>query len=376
MKKKNEGTIIFVGSKLNGAFVEDVCKVRNYNYLNVPEKGNIKEQFNDLMFIVKDIKCNYIIFDIEQYFNEPVEIVDRIKKMQELIDGEAVIYMPGFLPDSLLARTLHDEGFNKIIVSGTLTDMKDQLEKILGGFYDTFKSEEMKKVEEIKEEEKKFFDSFTTIGVCGSMSRIGTTTQAMQIVRYLQSKGKKACYICLNNDEFIKQVAEWYNNDTSVKDRTSYKGLDMFYQLNINEAADLGYEYFVYDYGDYSKASFNRDLFLREDVKIVCSGSKANEIRSLFRIAQSIYYKDAIIVLSFVPEIEKEKVLELMDKIKIEGVKTKNAARTFFANEQTDFFAFDPDSIYENILKIEAENEDDDSLKPKRKLFKRRKKNG
>ena len=41
---------------------------------------------------------------------------------------------------------------------------------------------------------------------------------------------------------------------------------------------DLGYEYFVYDYGDYSKASFNRDLFLREDVKIVCSGSKANEI--------------------------------------------------------------------------------------------------
>ena len=46
---------------------------------------------------------------------------------------------------------------------------------------------------------------------------------------------------------------------------------------------------------------------------------------SLFRIAQSIYYKDAIIVLSFVPEIEKEKVLELMDKIKIEGVKTKNA---------------------------------------------------
>ena len=42
--------------------------------------------------------------------------------------------MPGFLPDSLLARTLHDEGLNKIIVSGTLTDMKDQLEKILGGF--------------------------------------------------------------------------------------------------------------------------------------------------------------------------------------------------------------------------------------------------
>ena len=85
MKKKNEGTIIFVGSKLNGAFVEDVCKVRNYNYLNVPEKGNIKEQFNDLMFIVKDIKCNYIIFDIEQYFNEPVEIVDRIKRCKNLL---------------------------------------------------------------------------------------------------------------------------------------------------------------------------------------------------------------------------------------------------------------------------------------------------
>lgn len=375
MKKKNDSTIIFVGNKLNGAFVEDVCKVRKYNYLNVPEKGNIKEQFNDLMFIVKDIKCDYIIFDIDQYFNEPAEIVDRIIKIQKLIDGEAVVYMPGFLPDSLLARTLHDEGLNKIIVSGTLTDMKDQLEKILGGFYDTFKSEEMQKVEEIKEEEKRFFDSFTTIGVCGSMDRIGTTTQAMQIVRYLQSKNKKACYISLNSEEFIRQVADWYNGESDVKDRTSYKGLDMFYQLNINEAASLGYEYFVYDYGNYSASTFNRELFLREDVKIVCSGTKANEIGSLLKVAQSIYYKDAVIVLSFVPEIEKTRVLEVMNSIKIEGVKQDNAARTFFANEQTDFFAFDEDSIYKDILKIE--NEDEEIIqKPKKKIFKWRKKNG
>lgn len=373
MKKKNDSTIIFVGNKLNGAFVEDVCKVRKYNYLNVPEKGNIKEQFNDLMFIVKDIKCEYIIFDIEQYFNEPAEIVDRIIKMQKLIDGEAVIYMPGFLPDSLLARTLHAEGLNKIIVSGTLTDMKDQLEKILGGFYDTFKREEIKKVEEIKEEEKKFFDSFTTIGVCGSMNRIGTTTQAMQIVRYLQSKNKKACYISLNNNEFIKQVGAWYNSDEEAKDKTSYKGLDMFYQLNVNEAANLGYEYFVYDYGDYSASTFNRELFLREDVKIICSGTKANEIGSLFKIAQSIYYKDAIIVLSFVPEAEKSKVLEIMDSIKIEGVKYSNSKRTFFASEQNDYFSFDDDSIYDEILKIEDE---EIMAKPKKKIFKWRKKNG
>lgn len=375
MKKKNDSTIIFVGNKLNGAFVEDVCKVRKYNYLNVPEKGNIKEQFNDLMFIVKDIKCDYIIFDIEQYFNEPAEIVDRIIKMQKLIDGEAVIYMPGFLPDSLLARTLHAEGLNKIIVSGTLTDMKDQLEKILGGFYDTFKREEIKKVEEIKEEEKKFFDSFTTIGVCGSMNRIGTTTQAMQIVRYLQSKNKKACYISLNNNEFIRQVGAWYNSDEEAKDKTSYKGLDMFYQLNVNEAANLGYEYFVYDYGDYSASTFNRELFLREDVKIICSGTKANEIGSLFKIAQSIYYKDAIIVLSFVPEAEKSKVLEIMDSIKIEGVKYSNSKRTFFAGEQNDYFSFDEDSIYDDILKIEDEDEEV-VAKPKKKIFKWRKKNG
>lgn len=30
-----------------------------------------------------------------------------------------------------------------------------------------------------------------TIGVAGSISRIGTTTQALQIVKYLQMKGKR-----------------------------------------------------------------------------------------------------------------------------------------------------------------------------------------
>ena len=51
-----------------------------------------------------------------------------------------------------------------------------------------------------------------TIAVVGSLSRIGTTTQCLQIVKYFQSCGKKACYIEFNNTGFLNALKKYYTD--------------------------------------------------------------------------------------------------------------------------------------------------------------------
>ena len=58
-------SIVFMGDKFHGFFVEEVAKKRGYNYINIEEKGNIKEQTNDLLFAIQDKNAEFIVYDIE-----------------------------------------------------------------------------------------------------------------------------------------------------------------------------------------------------------------------------------------------------------------------------------------------------------------------
>ena len=48
------------------------------------------------------------------------------------------------------------------------------------------------------------------VGVAGACCRMGVTTQAMQIVKYLMSCGKKVCYVELNSTGFVQDLVEVY----------------------------------------------------------------------------------------------------------------------------------------------------------------------
>ena len=45
---------------------------------------------------------------------------------------------------------------------------------------------------------------YITIGFAGSQNRIGTTTQALQMLQYLQLMGKKVCYIEMNDSMYVE----------------------------------------------------------------------------------------------------------------------------------------------------------------------------
>ena len=379
-------SIVFMGDKFHGFFVEEVAKKRGYNYINIEEKGNIKEQTNDLLFAIQDKNAEFIVYDIEQYNNSAEEIVQQIISLSGLSSTQPIIYMSNFLPGSKLANTLIASDIKKLIFSATATELKDQLEKNMVGYFDNTQRVEIKEAIKEQEKEERIKDSFKTIGVLGSQERIGTTTQALLITRYLQVKGYKACYIDMSSNKYIsfssdgkttfpEKVAEYFDAKVdSELGKITYKNIDMFYEQDkIADTLKLGYDFYVYDYGNRNSQSFNRASFLREDIKFIVAGITATEIDSLTKIVSAPHYKDANVILSFISEGKRNEALELVGAINIEGggatSQDYHATRTYFADYVPDAFSAAEIELFDEIINVEDVSQPE--KKKKRRIWRK-----
>lgn len=375
--------IIFIGSNTNGYFAEEVAKIRGFDYVNIPAKGYIKEQTNDILFAAGGNKCEYLIYDVEQYIDSAETIADEILSVSKTINAKPIIYAPSFIPESAMARAMVDRDIKSFVLSGSPTDLKDQLEKNMTGFFDSNERKEIEQILQMQEEEKLRVQSFTTIGVAGACHRIGTTTQALQLVKYLQLKGYKVCLIELNSNKyidkdvtkrsslyisFVEKIKSWFAADKVDEElgMISCFGIDMYYkQDKIPDVLKKGYDYYVYDYGVYTEKDFNKTSFIRENLKLFVVGSAPTELDYTQEIAQNISYADAKLVFSLVAADEQEDILMLMNKIKIGNSAEGNGKRTYFADYTPDPFSFSNLKLYEKLLPVEDISEGSEDKKKK-----------
>lgn len=208
-------------------------------------------------------------------------------------------------------------------------------------------------------ENKKDFDipiQKQTIGVIGSLERIGTTTQAIQLTRFLSNIGKSVCYVQDNNSNFLDMLTKYYydvNVDTG-SECILYDGLYLNRKKNL--VYDKNYEVEVYDYG--CPVNIPSDFF-EKNIRIVVCGGSPEEIDKLTAMISQLYSDDKIYYLfSFVAHHDKPNVLDIMSERK---------TNCYFAPYSPDCFAQISDEnadMYYDILGIE---------KPKKKkgLFKR-----
>ena len=171
-----------------------------------------------------------------------------------------------------------------------------------------------------------------TIAVCGSQPRIGATTQALQIVAYLQMMGYLAAYIALDGSDYINNMQKLYQGVTEDKSCIIYERICLYQSVTEPKTEDEEYEFLVKDYGAMSLSTFNRVSFLEQDIQVICAGVKPNEVFVLNDILKRPEFNDVKFIFSFVPHDQKEGVLSMM---------TKRADNTFFANYNPDPFAYD-----------------------------------
>lgn len=85
----------------------------------------------------------------------------------------------------------------------------------------------------------------------------------------------------MNDTGYVRQVLNCYEEDyiNSELGQIRHNNIDMFNrQEKIADILQLGYNFYVYDYGVYNYADFNKTSFLEKNVKIFVVGSKPNEL--------------------------------------------------------------------------------------------------
>ena len=172
------------------------------------------------------------------------------------------------------------------------------------------------------------------IHIAGVIPRMGTTTLALQLVRFLQESGYDACYVEMSRQDYIWGAANIYKGAAldRATGRTTCLGIHMFGSERIDALREGNplYDYVVCDFGNLADAAFNKQQFAGGDCGILLCGNKPNEI---FRTEDALadpMFSDALTVFNFTDPSDQAEIRSMMmDK-----------------GETTDFMPYIPDPVH------------------------------
>ena len=364
--------ILYIGTKQNGFFVEEVAKNYNHSVRYTAELFDVNQILEESL---KE-RTDYIIVDTGAMIfvgEEIVNIISRIKETQP--ESRIIIFSQGGNEKSDISVSLKKIGITDFLFSFELGVLKSELGKILDPSNPQPEPEESN-IEETnstadiaKEIGKSTADAevaakmkketvIETIAVAGSISRIGTTTQALQIAKYLQSCGKKVCYIECNDTGYLHAMQSFYTDViTARKDRITYSNIDMIPCENAAKVRGEEYDCYIYDYGLVEKMNAALlSTFLEKDKKVIVGGVSPLELVTMSSIVQKFFDSDVDYIFSFVSESDREEAEAMMEEKK---------DRVYFAEYAPDPFFFSSKSIplYNQLLKEELREKEQESKK-------------
>lgn len=199
------------------------------------------------------------------------------------------------------------------------------------------------------------------IAVIGAMRRIGTTTVALQLVKYLNDQEEHAAaYLQYNNSDFITDLKEicCVDQDAGKPDKITFANTDIFSDpRKVSGIISSGYQYIVYDYGDIK--SISQSSAFEKDIIIIVGGGEPDEIRAMTAAMEVFNQKNVFYFFNFTPLSDREELLDMM-----EGYRNK----TFFLDYIPDKFCYNPDlgGAFARMMESDYEVEDITTGKEKR----------
>ena len=151
--------IIIVGSEYRlSAMAEVATKRLDENVGYIQENISIKNQENDILALGE---AKYIIYDIDQYFDETVEIINIIKRIQRVNKAKPILYVATDNPKSEIIKAAVAAQIKCFInESLSLGMQKDQLEKIINGFYEVHERDDVRAAEDEVNNDNKTLNEF------------------------------------------------------------------------------------------------------------------------------------------------------------------------------------------------------------------------
>lgn len=151
--------IIIVGSEYRlFAMAEVVTKRLDETVGYIQENISIKNQENDILALGE---AKYIIYDIDQYFDETIEIINIIKRIQRVNKAKPILYVATDNPKSEIIKAAVAAQIKSFInESLSLGMQKDQLEKIINGFYEVHERDDVRAAEDEVNNDNKTLNEF------------------------------------------------------------------------------------------------------------------------------------------------------------------------------------------------------------------------
>ena len=151
--------VIIVGSEYRlSAMAEVVTKRLDETVRYIKENISIKNQENDILALGE---AKYIIYDIDQYFDETVEIINIIKRIQRVNKAKPILYVATDNPKSEIIKAAVAAQIKSFInESLSLGMQKDQLEKIINGFYEVHERDDVRAAEDEVNNDNKTLNEF------------------------------------------------------------------------------------------------------------------------------------------------------------------------------------------------------------------------
>lgn len=260
-----------------------------------------------------------IIFNVAELLEAVDDTLNIIKAIVSGSKAKLIVMAQGYASNSHLVVEAAKAGVGYFMLSKDTAGLKEVFIstkaniKNVYNLVDAYRIPEQQSANEFVSAAEKF--SYKTVSVAGCMARIGTTSVAIQLVKFFQSQGKTACFIDNSNTGYMELSKNYYLTDDADEqmNRITLEGIDIYYNVTAEIMQQIyikNYNFIVFDVGNISENTAKQTEFLQKDYRILCTGCKPNESIALEKLLQNIYQTKIAYMYSFVPKNERDGIME------------------------------------------------------------------
>lgn len=252
-------------------------------------------------FVIHDAKnfshFSYIAIDLESLQDEEDEIIESINAFQTMYDAR-IIFLAEKIEQTLLDRIIKETKIYNIITGQTIEKIQEEI-RICISTQGMSKEQLLKSINLSMDESFFTFPQYSFMAenikiiLAGSMSRIGTTTAAINLCSYLASIGAKVSYTEANKNNHLKQIHDYFFSNIPIKNYSFFQG-GVNYFFNGNLPTD-NYNFNIIDIGVLTET--NKKIFDIAEIRILCGGTKPYEVPELLKTVELLDTDNCVIFL-------------------------------------------------------------------------------
>ncbi len=373
--------LIYVGNNEYGRYVaEDLCSEKGITFETVPfDNGqpHLLKLLEEKIIRAAGQVVMVDLSDIESSEEEVTEVIDHIRLAANC---NMIIFCPGFDLNSRQIASLEAIGIIHFIFEGKrLGAIRTALQSALETPANSTSNEQIIQNREILYDQilgsrtispgisspLSFSNPVKKIGVVGCMSRIGTTTTALQLVKYLNLQSESsACYVQMQPG-YVENIRHFYNVEDAA-DSVIFNNIRLYqHPATVSDILKAGYTYLVYDYSSIDQADIVS--LVERDIIIAVGGTGPDELSQFPKLIELLHGNPITnYIFNFVSDADRQAVLSMMQD---------KADRSHFLEFTPDPFVYNIrhndlfHAVMQTQLPVSAEQMDKN--KPRKRLFRK-----